>query len=225
MSNFHLVMPDAHAKPGINNKRFKAAGNMIMELRPTQFICLGDFACMPSLCSYDKGKKSFEGRRYKADVDSCIDALKELFKPLIRHNKKRIAWKKSKYNPECIIVLGNHEHRINRAIEEDSRLDGTIGIEDLKFGEYFDEVVPFLTPKIVDGVAYSHYFTSGVMGRPISGKHQAMSLLDKMHMSCTQGHTHTMDWAEQLKGDGTKIIGHVAGCYFDHNEDWAGKRS
>ena len=40
----------------------------IFEEKPDVVVCLGDWFDMASLSSHDKGKKSFEGRRYKQDV-------------------------------------------------------------------------------------------------------------------------------------------------------------
>jgi len=218
----HLIIPDSHAQPDICNRRYEALGNLIMDIRPDVIINLGDHADMKSLCTYDYGKKSFEGRRYKADIASAIDANERLFEPLLKYNRTRTAWKKKQYNPRAVMCIGNHEYRINKAIEDDAKLDGVLSIDDLEYECFYDDVVPFLEPIIIDGIAYCHYFTSGVMGRPVSGKHQAMSLLDKMHISCTQGHTHTMDYGEQIRADGKRIIGHVAGCFFEHDESYAG---
>ena len=66
----HLVIPDQHAHPDNNNDRFEWLGKLIVDLKPDVVINLGDMADMPSLCTYDKGTKGFEGRRYKQDVNS-----------------------------------------------------------------------------------------------------------------------------------------------------------
>jgi hypothetical protein len=39
-------------------------------------------ADMPSLCTYDKGTKGFEGRRYKQDVNVTLDAQERMFAPI-----------------------------------------------------------------------------------------------------------------------------------------------
>lgn len=121
----HLVIPDPHAHPDYHNKRFEALGNLIVDLKPDKVICLGDFADLPSLCSYDKGTKGFEGRRYKDDIDSALDAQEKLFDPIKKAKKKR---------PEFYMLEGNHEHRISRAISADAaKLDGIISLDDLKY--------------------------------------------------------------------------------------------
>jgi len=60
-----LIIGDPHAHPDYDNKRFTALGKYILKTKPDIIVCLGDFADMPSLSSYDKGTKGFEGRRYK----------------------------------------------------------------------------------------------------------------------------------------------------------------
>ena len=60
-----MIIPDAHAHPDYNNERFRAVGRLLMEEQPECVVCLGDLADLPSLSSYDRGTKGFEGRRYK----------------------------------------------------------------------------------------------------------------------------------------------------------------
>ena len=215
----HLVIPDAHAHPDFHNKRFDWLGNLVCDLRPDKVIMLGDWVDMPSLCSYDKGTKGFEGRRYKHDCDSGIDAQERFFSP-IRKRKKKLPW--------FLMMQGNHEYRIDRAIDSDAaRLDGIISQEDLKYEDFGWEYIRYAgsTPavKVVDGIAYAHYFTSGVMGRPIAGVHPAFQLLSKQFMSCTQGHVHTTDYSVRTNAAGRFVQGLVAGVYQDYFSDFAGE--
>ena len=52
----HLVMGDPHCTPKASNERFLWAGKFAHDLRPNTIICMGDFASMDSLSSYDIGK-------------------------------------------------------------------------------------------------------------------------------------------------------------------------
>jgi len=151
----HLVIPDVQVKPGHDYSFLKAIGNYIVKKRPDVIINIGDFADMPSLSSYDKGKKSFEGRRYKHDVEAVHEAMDILLKPLRTLQARQRKNKEKVYKPRMVLTIGNHEHRINRAVENDSMLDGTISIEDLKYAEAGWEVLPFEQPIIIDGVLYS----------------------------------------------------------------------
>jgi len=216
----HLVIPDAHAKPGIDNRRFDWLGQIIMDERPDKIIIIGDWADMHSLSSYDKGKKSFEGRRYKHDIEAANDALDRMMRPIVEYNERQASHKHAGYKPEIHVCLGNHEHRTVRAIDLDPILEGTIGLDDIRFKEYGMIVHPFLHEVEIDGVFYAHYFVSGVMAKAIGGEHPATMLLNKQHRSCTAGHLHLADWAQRRSADGSHIMGCLVGCYFEHNEEY-----
>ena len=214
-----MVLPDVQAKPGIDFTYLNNIGKYMVEKKPDTVICIGDFADMPSLSSYDKGKKSFEGRRYLADIKASHEAMEAFLGPLWDFNKSMKKQKMKQYHPRMILTMGNHENRINRAVELQPELDGVLSTSHLKYKEYGWEEYPFLEVVHVDGVAYSHFFTSGVMGRPISN---AKLLLQKKHQSCVQGHVQTLDIATDYRADGTPIIGLFAGTCYEHNEDYLG---
>ena len=208
-----LVIGDPHAHPDYSNIRFTALGRFIAKERPEVIVCIGDMADMPSLSSYDRGTKGFEGRRYRKDVASVIDAQEKLFAPI-----KKIRG----YKPQLHMCLGNHEDRITRAINASPELDGAIGIEDLKYEEFGWKVTPFKRCVTIKGITFSHYFTSGVGGRPISSVHIGYALITKLHCSAVQGHSHLYDHAEQTRPDGQKVFGLAAGCFSHPNytETW-----
>mgnify|MGYP003626413206 FL=1 len=217
----HFVIPDSHAKPGISNDRYEWLGHFIVEHRPDVVINLGDMADMESLSSYDRGKKSFEGRRYRKDIESVINAQKRFFEPINKLNEELEAQGKPLYKPRFVMTLGNHEDRINRIVNDSPELDGILSVGDLQYEEFGWEVYPYMDRVVVDGIAYSHCFASGVMNRPIGGEHAAAALVKKHYMSCTAGHSHLRDFAERTRADGVKIQGMVAGCYFEHQESYA----
>ncbi len=215
-----LVVPDPHAKHGISNERFTWLGRVITHFLPDIIVCLGDLADFESLSSFEKGKKSFEGRRYKKDVEAVHDALAKIQAPIDEYNKTLASKKVKKYNPERIMLTGNHENRVNRAVEADSMLDGTIGIEDLKYEKFGWEVVPFLKTRMVEGIAFQHYFTSGLMDKSIGGENLGKTILKKNHASSIQGHSHVLSLAFETTIDGRRLFGGSAGCYFEHDEHY-----
>ena len=217
--NVHFVLPDVQVKPNQDVTFLQTIGEYIVEKKPDVLICIGDFADLPSLSSYDVGKKSFEGRRYRDDVTAANLAMQTLLMPIFLHNEQALRNKKKLYKPRMILTLGNHENRISRAVENDPKLDGTIGLEDLKYEKHGWEVYPFLEVVIIDGIAYSHYFTTGVMGRPVTS---ARALVTKKHMSCVQGHNQKMEIYNEYKADGKSITGLFAGCCYQHDEDYLG---
>lgn len=215
----HLVIADVQVKPGQDFTFLRRIGTYIVEKKPDVVICIGDFADMPSLSSYDVGKKSFEGRRYKDDINAAHAAMEALLGPLWEANAKAKKGHRERYNPKLVLTLGNHEDRITRAIEGDAKLDGTIGLQDLKYAEYGWDVIPYLQPITIDGITYCHYFTSGVMGRPVTS---ARMLVQKKHQSCIQGHVQHWDIHREVRADGTPVIGMFAGSTYEHDEDYLG---
>jgi hypothetical protein len=80
-------------------------------------------------------------------------------------------------------------------------------------------VYPFLEVVVIDGVAYSHYFTSGILGRPVTS---SQVCLTKKHMSCIQGHQQGLQIAMGHRADGTPITSIIAGSCYEHDEDYLG---
>lgn len=222
----HLILPDRQARPGSDNAVDHAVGNYIAKHKPAVIIDIGDHADMPSLSEYDIGKRSFEGRRYKADIEASIHANEIQWHNALKGSQRenpRIHI--SYYSPLKILTLGNHENRINRATENDAKLFGLISTDDLQYSRFFDVVAPFLEPVVVDGVCYVHYTYKKIPQQPIGGKHQARAILDHQMMSTTVGHTPEFDYAEAYRGDDKRIQCIVAGARFEHHEEYAGPRN
>lgn len=215
-----LVIPDSHAKPDANNDRFSALGNFIVDKRPDYVVDIGDSADMPSLSRYDVGTVHAEGRRYADDIAAYHDAQDKLWLPTSQYNKRRKANKKKMYYPRRIKCTGNHEERINRAASADPSMYGHLSMGDLRESRYGWDVFPFLKPAVVEGIVFQHYFTSGVMGRPIGGENHAASLVKKGHVSCVAGHSHMRDFWETTTPKGDRIFGLVVGCYVDAPEHY-----
>lgn len=214
----HLIIPDSHANPEHNNDRADWLAQLIIDVRPDVVVHIGDSADMHSLSSYDKGKRSFHGRTYRADIESHLDFQDRVWGPVVGR-KKRL--------PRRVFLIGNHEQRIEKALDLSPELQGTIGMGDLDLGRWYSDIVPYNggTPGVieVDGIEYAHYFVSGVMGRPVGGRHPAYSLLTSRHRSSTCGHLHLADHRIEPLGSGSRIMGAFAGCYQDYRPAWAGE--
>lgn len=212
-----FVIPDCQVKPNVPLDHLEWAGRWCVEKKPNHIVCLGDFADMESLSSYDVGKKSFEGRRYTEDIKIAKEAM-ELFLTPIRNEQRRLTRNKEKqWKPEMTLLLGNHCNRINKAVNNDPKLDGLISVKDLEYEKFGWVVIPFLEVKVIEGIAFSHYFVSGIMGRPVTS---AQMLLTKHHMSCVAGHQQGHSIAYGRAADGRPMTGIIAGSYYQHNEDY-----
>ena len=102
----HLVLPDCQIRPGDDTTFLTCIGQYILEKRPEVVVCLGDFADMPSLSSYDNGKKSFEGRRYSKDVVSVHTAMDALLSPIKTYNIGQRRKQKAQYKP-CLLYTSD----------------------------------------------------------------------------------------------------------------------
>jgi hypothetical protein len=214
----HLVIPDAHAMPNQDLRRFEWLGKYIIEHKPSVIIDIGDWWDMASLCFYDKEKREFHSRSIKEDIESGHEAEKLAFGPIIEYNEKQITGKKKRYHPTIIRVRGNHEYRLKKLLDVNRQLDGVFDYEN-DFKSRLDLpqiVVPFMDQITIDDIAYSHYFVSGVRATPCSSARQ---MLNKKHMSCTMGHAHTLETTNDIRADGSRIRSLICGSFHDPDHD------
>lgn len=217
-----LHIPDAHAKPDVENDRFDWLGRFIADIRPDKVIETGDFADLESLSLYDKGKRTHEGRRLKADIEAAVDARQRLTAPLRALQEKQRQQKIKVYNPELIALGGNHEYRIDRLMDSSAEFYGLYSqdVSDAAGQGWrwyrFKEIIER------EGILWSHWFPSGRADREISGEKAALKIIKKMHKSCVSAHSHLFDYAEDALPHGERLLGLVGGCYFQHREEWAG---
>ncbi len=78
-------------------------GKYLVEKQPDVIVQIGDFADMPSLSSYDVGKKSFEGRRYKTDIEVTNKAMQMLLAPIKEYNERARRNKDRQYRPRMVL--------------------------------------------------------------------------------------------------------------------------
>lgn len=219
-SKDYLIVPDQHAHPNFHNDRADWLGKYILDTKPDVVVNMGDTWDMPSLSSYDKGKASFHGNSYEKDINSGLDFQDRMWHPIKKAKKKM---------PHRVFLVGNHEQRLQKALEYDPQLSGDrygISWSNYQLDNYYSTVVHYSgqTPGIynADGISFAHFFVSGLMGRPIGGEHHAHSLLSKNHSSCVAAHSHAVDWAVASGSNGKKIMGLVAGVFQDYSTGWAG---
>jgi hypothetical protein len=184
-------------------------------------IDLGDHYDLPSLSSYDKGRASFEGRRFRRDVDAGHRALERLEAPLNKYNRERRERKEKQWEPEKHVTWGNHEDRANRAAENNPELEGFVGTH--IFDEFwqdrgwtthqYGEVVD------IDGIWYSHLFLNEFTGQALGA--QASTLLKQVGHTFTQGHRQTYDIATRYVGKKMHRALIAGACYL-HDEHYKG---
>jgi hypothetical protein len=223
MSRTHLFIPDVQDTPSAPKDHLVWIGKYILDRMPDVVVCAGDFADMESLSSYDKGKKSMEGRRYKADIESAVQAMGMLMQPLAHYNAQKRKNKEKQYHPELHLTLGNHEDRITRAVNSDPQMDGVISIDDLCYESFGWKVHPYLEIVKIDGVSYSHFFYRPQSGKGYSGTVE--NRLKNIGFTFTQGHEQGKRIGSQELADGTIRRGLVAGSCYLYNPQYRGPQA
>jgi len=215
-----LYIPDCQVRPGIDLTYLRCIGEYIALKRPDVIVCGGDFADMPSLSSYVKGKRKAEGKRIHEDLKSVHEGMRELLTPLARVQQKQLADREKVWKPRMVLTQGNHEQRIIRHTEANPELHGFLGYENLKYEEAGWEVYDFLEPVEIEGVTFIHYYPNNMTGKPLGGA--AANILQKVGMSVVQGHRQVLDVATRTLHDGSQQWAIVAGACYLHEWDYKG---
>lgn len=215
----HIYIPDTQCKMGVKLDHMRWAGQYIADTfggskNKIKVIAAGDGADMESLSSYDKGKGAMEGRRYKKDIEAAENGW-GLF-------EEGLATATGSWVPDAkVLTLGNHEDRINRAINQDIHtLEGVISVDDLPYKGLGWDVHDFLKVVKLDGIMYAHYFQNA-MGRAMSGENIKLTMR-KLGGSFTHGHRQGMDSGMYFTADGRQVNGLWAGSFYLHDEDYLG---
>lgn len=216
------VCPDTQVKEGVPTDHITAFGNYCYHRRPDIIVHLGDHWDMPSLSAWDSSAKKVAEKSFymdaggpsvsRGDIGSGNQAMKDLIKAI--HGKSRT------YRPKIIRLIGNHEHRITRAIEERPEYRGALSLKHL----YSDhqEVVPYLKVKAIAGVAFSHFFPLNAKGKVTQSKNgpaSAQAMLRNVGMSCIAGHQQGLDQAMHESPAGRKRA-IIAGSFYQHRESY-----
>jgi len=210
-----IYIPDSQVKPDTDTEYLRCIGEYIAYKKPDVIVCAGDFADMPSLSSYDKGKKSAEGKRVALDIQASINGMNVLLSPIKATQIKDPSWK-----PRMTLTLGNHEERILRHVEANPELEGFLGLKELRYEDSGWEVVDFLKPVVIGGVTFIHYWPHPMTGKPMGGS--ALNVLKSTGCSVVQGHRQTLDVATRTLHTGVQQWSIIAGASYDFDESYKG---
>lgn len=203
------TLTDAQVMPGVRMEHLGWYGQYVAEKKPDVILCIGDFGDFPSLSHFGRGTRDFADHRYMKDLAAFHEGMQLFVAPIEAAMKADPTWK-----PWREFLDGNHESHIERATQEDARLEGLMSHDDLCLEEYGWRVHPFLQPIEIGGVAFCHYFPSGIMGRPITS---AQAILRKLHMSAFAGHQQGRDIAYGRRADGKHMTAIISGSFYQHD--------
>lgn len=210
-----LVIPDMQVKPGQNLRHVHWLAKYIVAKKPDCIVQLGDLWDIPSLSSYDVGKKSAEGKRLCMDVDAGMKAV-NIIEQAIKGCKG--------YSPKKIFVEGNHEYRIRRYENDYPALAGSLFNPVDYMCDLGWESHPFLAVAKFGGISFSHFFprtqkgtTSAASQR--NGPSSAAAMVKANMTSCIGGHKQGLDiYIHNL--DNRRVRGIIAGSFYSHNEGY-----
>lgn len=205
-----LVIADTQCKPDEALDYMSWIGQYIYDKKPDVVVHIGDHYDFPSLSSYDKGKKSFEGRRLKADIEAGNLGMKYLTREFLRDG----------YSPRMVFCMGNHEDRFDRLKNDIPELDGFVGTDLLPLVEMGWEVYPFLKPVDIEGIFFVHYLANPMTGKPYAGT--ALNQLKTVGKSFVVGHKQVLDIAIRNTLDGKQQIGIINGACYPFDESYKG---
>jgi len=207
-----VCIPDTQVRPGDPTDHFDWIGQAIRDYAPDYVIHLGDHWDMPSLSQWG-GSLEREGQRYIADVEAGNAALDRLEAAMSGFRPKR-----------KIILRGNHEQRIERAVSADARLKGALTYAHFNDRANGWEVVDYngATPGIitVEGIKFAHYFANNMTGRPIGGN--ASYKLTQVGSPFVMGHVQDLDIGTKQYATGRVMRGVVAGSCYLVDESYKG---
>jgi len=199
-----VVVGDLHFHPGYDNKRADAIGEFAAEELQNAgdegfLVLMGDVS--DCVAFNDHGTKlELEGARWQEDIESCHDGLDRLMRPFHRRKRKL---------PHRMVVLGNHENRINRWLAQEPRFEGMMAIDDLGFSRFGFQTHPFGRMANVGGVNFVHHLgtqtgRAAQITSPTNG-------IKSIGVSTVVGHSHTSSYTPVYFRDRT-IHGIDAGC-------------
>lgn len=124
-----------------------------------------------------------------------------------------------------VIRQGNKVHvtgncRLDRYIDDNPELIGTLGTEMLPFEKYGWEVYDFLKPVEINGIFFVHYLANPMNGKPYGGN--AMNILKTVGKSFVVGHKQCLDIAIRPTIDGKQQIGIINGACYPFDERYKG---
>lgn len=213
----HFIIPDTQIQPGVPTDHLDWIGRAVAHYEPDVLVCLGDWADMHSLSSY-RSLREAEGGRIAADIASAKAGMARLNSAIKNACTTRAqrAWLKKL---EKVLTLGNHEHRITRAVDANPHLEGFLSVDDLGYADFGWEVFDFLELVEIDGVTYAHYFPNPV-GRAYAG--QIETRIKNLGFSFVQGHQQGKWQGEIPRLNGQLHRGLAVGSAYLHDEDYRG---
>lgn len=207
------------ADPQIDNdsptQHLDAISKYIWKHKPAHLVHIGDHWDFPSLSSYASPIDK-EGKRLSLDLNAGLLALRKITQVQDARNKTA---KKKKYLPTMNFLMGNHENRLNRFLDNNPVLTGFINLNSMI--ELCGWTVHEMNdPLFINEVCFSHYMENPQSGRPVGGAIE--NKLNKFPHSFVHGHQQQFQYGRRQNLLGKPHFGVCAGSFYIHDESYRG---
>lgn len=192
-----------------------ALSKYIWKHKPNTIVHIGDHWDFPSLSSYASGLER-EGRRLVDDLAGGTKALEAIFSYV--ESKNRTA-KKVPYRPNKHFIMGNHEYRLKRFVDDHPFMIGVVDLD--KFIESQGWTVnQYLDPLWVDEICFIHFLPNPESSRAVGGSIE--NKLNKFPHSFVHGHQQKYQYGRRQNMAGKPHFGACAGSFYMHDENYRG---
>jgi hypothetical protein len=168
------------------------------DFKPDTTIIGGDFLDFPKLCkAEEKNRLKQEGQRLAHDFELGNQVLDEI----------------DGFSKEKVFLIGNHDARLQKFIEEYPELEGLISLEgNLRLKERGYTVIP-------ENKAYKMGHARFIHGWYF-GMHHAKKTVNEMGDNVFYGHVHDVQAHTKANYDQMPLIGYSMGCLCDLDPEW-----
>jgi len=127
-----ILLPDIHS-PHYKEKLMESVNKFIFDYEPDEIVYMGDQVSLDSISYFNKNKPLLkEGQRLIKDYNEFDKNILQIHENITRMDIRRT------------FMIGNHEYRVDRYIEEHPELEGLIDITQcLKLKERGYNVIPY----------------------------------------------------------------------------------
>jgi len=209
----HIFIPDTQVKAGVEINHIACEGEYVAYKKPDVIIIAGDWWDYPGISFYDKNMADYYVGDVLGDFCSGLHALDVFLSPI--YEAMGHGWE-----PTIVMLEGNHEYRMWRDILRDRRNLKGIPLPEVVCAKYGIKFFTYQQVVDIDGVLYSHVMVNPNTGRPWGGT--ASYRLGKVKASFTMGHQQRFDLSMDIRPDGSRVRGLVAGANYQHYEKYLG---
>lgn len=209
-----IIIADTQVDNNSPTEHLSALSRYIWKHKPGSIVHIGDHWDFPSLSTYATQLEA-EGRRLYDDLEGGFAAFKLIMAEVDRLNKRV----KTEYKPNKHFIMGNHENRLRRFMEQHPMLQGCFNLESFIRSQGWT-VNDFLDPLWIDEVCFMHFMPNPESSRAVGGSIE--NKLNKFPHCFVHGHQQKYQFGRRQNLQGKPHFGICAGSFYMHDEAYRG---